>query len=212
MEEIKEIFLLGVGHNTPVFVDLAEQCGYKVMGLYHYNADRIGEDDHDFCIVGSFDDLYKMRTLKGMNFLLTMGNNKIRTDVATKIRSRGGVLPALIHPTAVVSRFSKIADGVCISAFAHIQADTVIGKDTIILSGVNISHNNVFGEGCFIAGGATVGAYTNVGNLVFIGQGAMTISSKVNSIGDNAFIGAGSLVTKSIANNEKVAGRPAKSI
>ncbi|MFW6275715.1 MAG: transferase, partial [bacterium] len=147
-----------------------------------------------------------------MNFLLTMGDNKIRTDVAEKLRNKGGKVPTLIHPTTVISRFVKINDGVCISAFSHIQADTVIGQDTVILSGVNISHNNTIGKCCFVAGGATVGAYTNVGNFVFIGQGAMIISSKVKSIGEYAFIGAGSLVTKAINKKDKVAGRPAKKI
>nr|WP_319510896.1 hypothetical protein [uncultured Draconibacterium sp.] len=212
MEKIEEIFLLGIGANTPVFIDLAEHCGYVVKGLYHYNSDRTGEDEHGFRIQGSFDDLYDMNNLEGMNFLLTMGDNVIRREVAKKLREIGGKVPPLIHPTSVVSRFTKISDGVCISAFSHIQADTKIGKDTVILSGVNVSHNNTIGEGCFIAGGSTIGAYTDVGNFVFIGQGVMTISSKVKNIGDHAFIGAGSLVTKTINKYERVVGRPAKSI
>lgn len=32
---MKRIFLLGVGHNTPVFIDLAEHSGYEVSGLHH---------------------------------------------------------------------------------------------------------------------------------------------------------------------------------
>jgi sugar O-acyltransferase (sialic acid O-acetyltransferase NeuD family) len=212
MEKIKKIYLLGVGHNTPVFIDLAEHCGYKVAGLYHYNDDRTGETEHDFRIIGSFNDLFKRESLKGINFLLTMCDSKIRVEVSNKLRNKGGSIPSLIHPTAVVSRFTQIADGVCISAFSNVQADTCIGQDTIILSGVNISHNNTIGRGCFIAGGATIGAFTIVGNFVFIGQGVLTISSKVKSIGDSAFIGAGSLVTKSINTNDTVTGRPAKSL
>ncbi len=212
METIKKIYLLGVGHNTPVFIDLAEHCGYEIAGLYHYNDDRTGEIEHGFRIVGSFNDLYKNENLNNMEFLLTMGDNTIRTETALKIRNKGGKIPALIHPTAVISRFVKIEEGVCVSAFTYVQADSCIGQDTVILSGVNISHGNTIGKGCFIAGGATIGAYTTVGNLVFIGQGVLTISSKVKNIGDNAYIGAGSLVTKSINANDVVAGRPAKSI
>jgi sugar O-acyltransferase (sialic acid O-acetyltransferase NeuD family) len=212
MEKIKEIYLLGIGHNTPVFIDLAEHCGYNVAGLYHYKDDRTGETEHGFRIIGSFYDLFRQDSLSGMSFLLTMGDSKIRVEVSEKIRNKGGYIPTLIHPTAVVSRFTKIADGVCISAFSHIQADTCIGQDTIILSGVNISHNNTIGKGCFIAGGSTIGAFTTLGNFVFIGQGVLTISSKVKNIGDYAYVGAGSLVTKSINPNNLVVGRPAKSI
>lgn len=212
MEIIKKIYLLGVGRNTPVFIDLAEHCGYEVAGLYHYNDDKTGEMEHDFKIIGSFDDLYKRENLNNMNFLLTMGDNAIRTAVAQKLRNKGGQVPALVHPTAIISRFAKIEEGVCISAFSYVQADSSIGQDTIILSGVNISHNNIIGKGCFIAGGATVGAYTTVSDFVFIGQGVLTISSKVKNIGEGAYIGAGSLITKSIVSSDIVAGRPAKSI
>ena len=40
---MKNIYVLGIGHNTPVFVDLAEACGYTIAGLYHYNDDRTGQ-------------------------------------------------------------------------------------------------------------------------------------------------------------------------
>ena len=90
MEKMKEIYALGIGRNTPVFIDLAEACGYTIAGLYHYNDDRTSEYDHGFEILGSFEDLYKKNTLDGMNFLLTMGDNQIRSEVFYKIISLGG--------------------------------------------------------------------------------------------------------------------------
>jgi len=206
------LYLLGIGHNTPVFIDLVESCGYTVIGLYHYNNDRNNETLYGFTVLGSFEDLFNQTDLLGSNFILTMGDNLIRTTVAERIRSRGGKTPTLIHPTAIISRFAKIAEGVVISPFTYVQANTEIGQDTIILSGVNISHNNKIGKGCFIAGGATVGAYTTVGDHVFIGQGALTISEKVDYIGNNVYIGARTLVTKSIHPNIVVAGQPARQI
>ena len=85
-----------------------------------------------------------------------------------------------------------------------------MGDNTVILSHVNISHTTTIGKGCFIAGCATVGAYTVVEDHVFIGQGALSISSKVRRIGSNSYIGARSLITKDIPENVIVAGSPAK--
>lgn len=206
---MKRIYLLGVGHNTPVFIDLAKDCGYEVGGLYHYNEEKMGEIVNGFPIIGSFGGLFREENLTDRYFLLTMGDNLIRHATANKIRSRGGITPTLIHPSAVISRFAKIAEGVSISAFSYVQANSSIEKDTMILSGVNISHDNRIGQACFLAGGATIGANTIVEDFVFVGQGALTISHKVKRIGTQSFIAAGSLVTKSIDTKETVIGRPA---
>lgn len=212
MEKIVNgIYALGVGHNTPVFIDLAEACGYRVLGLYHYNDERTGEVEHGFEILGSFNDLFSLGNLSGMKFILTMGDNAIRTELCNKIIAQGGDVPSMIHPGAIISRFATISPiGVYISPFTYIQADSIVDKNSTILSHVNISHNTHIGHSCFIAGGATIGAYTNVGHFVFVGQGALTISGKVHEIGNYAYIGARSLVTKDVPPSTKIMGSPAK--
>lgn len=212
-QENNQIYALGIGHNTPVFIDLAEACGYRVIGLYHYNNTRTGEVDHGLEILGSFDDLYSKESLKGINFLLTMGDNNIRTEVSNKLRQLGGNIPTLIHPTAVISRFANISPiGVYISPFTYVQADSSIDDNTVLLSHVNISHTTHIGKSCFIAGGSIVGAYTNVKDFVFIGQGVLTISAKVPVIGEHAYIGARSLITHEVSAHAVMAGSPAKVI
>lgn len=210
---MKKIYALGVGHNTPVFIDLALDCGYEIVGLYHYNGDKTGEFDHGYKILGSFDDLFSRKSLQGLNFLLTMGDSKIRTELSKKIISKGGLVPTLIHPTSIISKFAKISDvGVYISAFSFVQADSFVGDNTVILSHVNISHTTHIGKGCFLAGGSIIGAYTNMEDNVFIGQGALSISGKVATIGHDAYVGARSLLTKNVPPNTVVAGIPAKVI
>lgn len=210
---MKKIYALGVGHNTPVFIDLALDCGYEIVGLYHYNGDKTGEVDHGYKILGSFDDLFSRKSLQGLNFLLTMGDSKIRTELSKKIISKGGLVPTLIHPTSIISKFAKISDvGVYISAFSFVQADSFVGDNTVILSHVNISHTTQIGKGCFLAGGSIIGAYTNMEDNVFIGQGALSISGKVATIGHDAYVGARSLLTKNVPPNTVVAGIPAKVI
>ena len=210
---MKEIYALGVGHNTPVFIDLAEACGYLVKGLYHFDSSRTGLDNYGFSVLGSFEDLFSSRSLEGKSFLLTMGDRRICKELSDKIIAKGGTVPSLIHPTAIVSRFSAVSSiGVYIGPFTYVQASSTIGDNTVLLSHVNISHDTHIGNCVFVAGGSMIGAYTTIEDFVFIGQHVTSISGKVNRIGNNAFIGAGALLTSDVVDNTIVAGFPAKEL
>lgn len=67
-------------------------------------------------------------------------------------------------------------------------------------------------EKLFFAGGAILGAYAEVQDFTFVGQGALIVSSKVKNIGKNSIIGARSLVTHDVPSHVIVAGSPARII
>lgn len=210
---MKQLFVLGIGHNTPVCIDLANACGYEVVGLWHYDDSRTNEIDHGYRIIGSFDDLFKSGQVEGNNFLLTMGDIKIRTSLCQQIINAGGHVPTLIHPTAIISQFAKIADiGVYVSPHVHIQADSEVGANSILLSHVIVSHTVKIGKSCFLAEGSAIGAYTTVEDFVFLGQGALSIAGKVSLIGHHAYIGARALLTHNVPPYATMIGSPARQI
>lgn len=209
---MKEIYILGVGHNTPVYIDLVEACGYNVKGLYHYQDGRTGEIDHGYEILGSYEDLWSMPSLKGMSFALSQGDNSIRQDVFNRIVSKGGDVPTLVHPKADVSRFAKLGKGTVVHIGTVVHPDVVIGNNTILSYNTSITHNTQIGDNCYFALGVMIGAYVMIEDNVFIGIGANLISGKVERVGRSAYIGAGALVTKSVDPFTVVAGFPAKVI
>lgn len=204
------IYLLGVGHSTPFFIELAEACNYDVLGLYHYNDDRTGEIDHGIPILGSFSDLY-ISDIRGKNFMLTMGDMSIKQEESNKIRSLGGIIPTLIHPNAIISRFAKVSDcGVLICSSCEIHSDAIVEDGCVLWPQVIIEHNTHLHEYVFCGPKAYIGAYIEVFEKSFIGQCSICISGKVESIGKQALIGAGAVVTKSIPPKTAVKGNPAK--
>ena len=208
----KDIYILGVGRNTIVYIDLLEQCGYNIKGLYHYNEDRVGDIYFGYLICGSFENLFSKETLVGMNFALSMGNNSFRKIAFDKITNLGGNIPTIIHPKADVSKYATLGKGVVIHSNSVISADVVIDDNSVVSCNCSIIHSSHIGSNCYIAGNALVGAYITISDNVFIGLGAILISNKVKNVGKNAIIGAGSVVTSSVNANTIMAGVPARVI
>jgi len=208
-----QITLLGIGHNSVVYMDLVECLGYEINGLYHYNDDRTGEVYYGHRIQGCFEDLLKNECMvRGRLFVLTMGNNQIRMGLFQKIQSKGGIVPNLIHPTAVISKYAKIGQGVVVHANSVIQAGACLLDNCVVSYNSSVSHNAIINAHSYIAFGATIGAYVEIDENVFVGQGAILISAKVHKVGANSIIGAGAIVTKDVPANVVVAGSPARVI
>lgn len=206
---MKDIFALGVGHSTPLFIEIAEAAGWHVAGLFHYNEERTGQMDHGFKILGSFNDLYN-QNIEGMCFLPTMGDMNIRCDVINQLSNRGGIIPTIIHPSAHISRFASIAkQGVIIGDRVELQSDVIVEENVIIRSDVTVCHNTTIKKDVFVGPKALVGAYTIIDEFAYIGQGALLISGKAEYIGSNTLVGAGAMVTKPLPENVVAVGSPA---
>jgi acetyltransferase-like isoleucine patch superfamily enzyme len=124
----------------------------------------------------------------------------------------------------------EIGDETKIGAFVEIQKNATVGKrckissHTFVCEGVEIQDNVFIGHSVTFINDSYPRATTSSGELqteadwkvektvvskgASIGSGS-TILSNVN-IGENAIVGAGSMVTKNVPANAVVAGNPAK--
>lgn len=206
------IYALGVGAATPVFCEIATACGYNIAGLYHYNNERNGEVVNGWRIIGSFDDLFK-KDISGMNFLLTMGEPKIRYDLSERITEAGGILPTLKHPMSVISPNCTISsDGVIIGPMVIIQSNAKIDCGVVLSDMALVCHDADIEPYTFVGPKALVGAFVHISSFAFIGQAATLISKKAKHIGSHSIIGAGAVVTKAVEEYHVVAGQPAQTI
>lgn len=205
-----DIYALGVGASTPVFFEIAEDYGYNIAGLFHYENGRTGEIVCGKKIIGSFEDLFNS-DIRGMNFLLTMGDIAIRKNLTERIDNLGGFLPTIIHPLARISPNAQISSqGVVIGPMAIVQAGACIEKGVVVRDMALVCHNAIVEQFCFIGPKALVGAFAHISNSAFIGQSATLVSRKVKNVGQNSLIGAGAIVVHDVPDNVIAFGNPAK--
>ncbi len=204
----KDIYLLGVGKYTEVIMELALDCGYEVKGLYHYNDQRKGDLVMGVRILGSFEELFKS-DIGGLNFGVTMGDNKLRTEVAKKIRSAGGLTPSLIHPKSEISPSAKIGVGCFLHHSSFVWTRAQMGDDCILSHNAHLSHHAIIEDGCSLSVMAMVGPYNTLKKQVFVGIDA-TVLPGIGIIGTNCLIGAKANVTKAYGANFTLVGNPAR--
>ncbi len=208
--KMKEVYILGIGGSTPVFMELALACGYTIAGLYHYNDDRTGETVYGIPVLGSFNDLYKS-DLQGKMFMLSQGDISIRYEVTNKIKELGGLIPTIIHPSATVSPYATVSDdGVIIGGGCIIQAEAEIKPHAVLWDQALVCHQSVIGNYCFVGPKALIGAHIVVDDFAFIGQASLLVSGKVDRVGMHSIVGAGAIVTKEVPDDVLVVGSPAR--
>lgn len=207
---MKEIYIIGAGTYGEVMYELAEDCGYKVIGYLDEDNQKINTYVMGVKVVGKFSD-YKDEEIRGKSFLVAIGNNKIRCDIMTRINNANGITPTLIHPTAKVSKSAKIGKGVYIQPGAVIWTKVIIEDFVIISPNTVIAHHTILRKACMISTLSAVGASLEIGEYTFFGFGSIAITG-MHRVGKNVYLGAGTTVTQDTEDNVLMVGTPARVI
>lgn len=127
------------------------------------------------------------------------GFEKDRDGSWTKFPQIGGI---------VIGDNVEIGANSCIDRGALV--DTIIGNGVKIDNLVQIGHNVRIDENTIICGMSVVGGSTEIGRGCWIAPGCSILNGI--KIGDDTFIGLGSVVLQSVPDNTKVFGNPARPV
>ncbi|MCY7781458.1 MULTISPECIES: acetyltransferase [unclassified Bacillus (in: firmicutes)] len=150
------------------------------------------------------------RLVPDVLFLIAIGNNRVRKQVAERLDLKKEDFITLIHPSAIVSKSAVIGEGTVIMAGAIIQADARIGAHCIINTGAVAEHDNQIGDYVHLSPRVTLSGAVAVQEGAHVGTGAAVIPQL--TIGSWSIVGAGSAVIRSIPDRVTVAGAPARII
>lgn len=129
----KSLLIIGAGGHGNVVKEIAEALGYSNIEFLDDDSTRaIGKiaDSKDF--VSQFDEAF-----------VSIGNNKLRSDILYRLVKEGYNIPVLIHPTAYVSKSALIAMGTLVEPMAVVNANSKISFGCIISVGSIVDHDAV---------------------------------------------------------------------
>lgn len=118
-------------------------------------------------------------------------------------RTSKGVLPVFHDGKVILKNNVDIGSNTCIDK-GIMSVNTTIGENTKIDNLVHISHSVTIGKNCFIVACAMIAGSVIIEDDVWVGPNA-NIAPQVK-IGKAGFVTLGSVVTKSVLENEWVTG------
>lgn len=142
-----------------------------------------------------------------------IGNPKIRELLMKKAAARGFCFDTLVHPRVEMSKWVEIGIGAVICAGNILTTNIRLGDHVQMNLDCTIGHDVVLDDYATLAPGAHISGCIQCGKRVYIGTGAVIINGTQEDpivIGDDAIIGAGACVTKSIPAGQTWVGVPAK--
>lgn len=179
---------------------------WNIVGFVDDNNDLTDSTVNGYKVLGNIDWLID----KEVYVVIAIGDPVGKKNVFERIKNTNNSFPSLIHPSVIMSNSVNIGDGTIICAANILTVNIEIGNHVIINLDCTIGHDAVIHDYATILPSVNVSGYVDIGECVSVGTGSAIIQGL--KIGDNAVIGAGSVVVKDIPANCTAVGVPAKPI
>lgn len=209
----KKVIVVGTGGHAKVVIDiLLSMIDVEIIGLTAKEL-PVGSEFFGQKVLGNDSILLPMYKNKEFDFV-AMGvggfrDNSLRKKIFSAMKGQGLSFISVIHPTAYISKSSKIGEGSIIFPNVSVNTEVEIGMNSIIATGATIDHESILGNNVLISAGVTIGGNVQIKDDSLVALGAKVISGL--KIGTNTLIGAGAVVVKDIPDNHVALGLPAKS-
>ena len=198
------IVIVGAGGHATSVAETAAAAGYEIVAF-------VGRPDHGATRFGVpiVTEVPAEHMARGGVLAVAEGDNAAREAVVSQlgVEVTADVFPALVHPSASVSRFASIGAGTVILQAGVVGAAAAVGAFCIVNTGASVDHDGVLGDYASLGPGATLGGTVHIGRRSAIGIGAVVKHGL--SVGDDAVLGAGSYAHTDVPANCVAYGSPA---
>ena len=141
-------------------------------------------------------------------FICAIGSVGGRESTVRRIEEKGGKFLSVVHKTSLIHGTVKIGQGVFIGPYVLLSDNVVIHDHVMLNTHSSVGHDAVLGRYTCVMSYVDITGYCHIGEKVFLSSGCrMTPSTK---IGDEAYVGIGSVVLRRVKAGAKVFGNPAR--
>lgn len=205
----RRVIVWGAGGHGKVIVDALLACGcWNVVGLLDDNEKKVGQKVLGLPVLASSASLAELAgELKAGAIAIAIGDNYVRDEMFRKAKECGLKPVTIVHPSAHMSRFVELGEGVTILAGATVNPGTVIEDNVCVNTAASIDHDNYLARSCHVYPNATLAGAVRVGEFAYIGSGAVVTPSV--TVHKYSYVGAGAVAVKDVREGVIVTGVPA---
>ena len=199
---MKKIVVFGIN-------DLAELAWFYMDNLeaFTVNKEYLTQNEFHGLPVVPFEELEQYYSPSDYYLFAPIADNKLREKIYNEGIKKGYEFISYISPNCT-NYASSIGKNCFILENNTLQPFTTIGDNVILWSGNHIGHHSVIEDNVFFTSHVVMSGHCYIKKGAFLGVNSTLRDGII--IGKNSIIGMGSLVTKSVPDNETWIGSPAK--
>jgi len=203
------IVIVGCGGHSKVILEIITASKkYKVIAILDDKYEKITKENKIIKAPISYSEELIRTSIPF--FIIAIGNNVVRQQIAERLLKAGAQFPILSHPTAYISPSAKVGEGTVVMANSVVNAESIIGSHVIINTASVVEHDNIIEDYVHVSPSVTLTGNIHVGKGSHVGAGTTAIPGI--QIGKWSVIGAGSTIINNIPSYVTAVGTPAKVI
>lgn len=210
----KKVVIIGAGGFAREVLDVLEACNqekpsYDVLGyIVEAPYGSPGTFINGLPILGGFDWLQEHK--EKVYVICGVGTPQSRRRLILQAKGIGCRFFRTVHPSAVLTRWIEMGDGVVITAGCILTNQIRIGDHVHVNLACTIGHDSVLEDYVTLAPGVHVSGNVTLEEGCYVGTG-VSIIEKIH-VGSWSIIGSGSTIIENVSPNTTVVGIPGKTI
>jgi sugar O-acyltransferase (sialic acid O-acetyltransferase NeuD family) len=211
----QDLIIIGAGGSSREIAWAVEDINrseehWNLLGFLDDDPAKQGVVIDGFRVLGGISSVQRYSSSQFVIGVANSDNRWVRKQLVDRMELEAERFATIIHPTASVSKHSRVGVGTVILHNAVITPGSMIGNHVIISRGVSVGHDGWVEDFVTIASGAINSGHVRIGAGAYVGAGS-SILPKL-TVGAGALVGIGSVVLRDVAPNIMVLGNPARPI